>query len=246
MVLRTTQAEPLFDPAGNLPRHVAVIMDGNRRWARKRGLPIIEGYRRGMATLRETTRAAGDFGIPILTVYGFSEENWKRQAAEVSLLFELCCVFARNELAGLRKENVRVQVLGRIEALPDAPRRALEHLVRGTENNTGTLLNIAVNYSARTELKDAVKALIGHVQAGNLQASQIDDATLGSYLYTAGLPDPDLLIRPGGEYRLSNFLLYQMAYTELWVTDVHWPEFTRQHFAEAIGEFQRRHRRFGN
>jgi undecaprenyl diphosphate synthase len=246
MVLRNAQAEPLFDPAGILPAHVAIIMDGNRRWARKRKLPIIEGYRRGMATLREATRAAGDFGIPVLTVYGFSEENWKREPSEVSLLFELCCVFARKELAGLRKENVRVQVFGRIEGLPHAPRQALEHLVRGTAGNTGTILNIAVNYSARTELKDAVKALIGHVQAGNLEASQIDDTTLSSYLYTAGLPDPDLLIRPGGEHRLSNFLLYQMAYTELWVTEVHWPEFTRQHFAEAIGEFQRRHRRFGN
>jgi undecaprenyl diphosphate synthase len=246
MVLRTTQSEPLFDPAGAIPQHVAVIMDGNRRWAKSRKLPIIEGYRRGIGTLRETTRVASDFGVRILTVYGFSEENWKREASEVSLLFELCCVFARKELDGLRRENVRVQVLGRIEALPDAPRRALEQLVKGTQHNTGTLLNIAVNYSARTEMKDAVKALIGSVQAGNLHPNQIDDDTLRSYLYTAGLPDPDLLIRPGGEHRLSNFLLYQMAYTELWVTDVYWPEFTRQHFAEAIVEIQRRHRRFGN
>lgn len=246
MVLRNAQRQPLPDPAGPIPQHVAVIMDGNRRWARERNLPIIEGYRRGMATLRETTKACRDFGVPILTVYGFSEENWKREASEISLLFELCCAFARNELDGLRRQNVRVQILGRIEALPPAPRGALEHLVRGTADNTGTLLNLAVNYSARTELKDAIKALARDVQTGSLELDRIDDTTLGSYLYTAGLPDPDLLIRPGGEYRLSNFLLYQVAYTELWVSDVYWPEFTRAHFAEAIVEFQRRHRRFGN
>lgn len=221
-------------------------MDGNRRWARERRLPIIEGYRRGMTALRETTRAAGDFGVPVLTVYGFSEENWKRDASEVSLLFELCCVFAGNELDSLRRENVRVQVLGKTEALPNAPRKALEHLVRGTSNNTGTILNLAVNYSARTELKDAVKALVVDVNAGKVRMDQIDATTLGSYLYTTGLPDPDLLIRPGGEYRLSNFLLYQMAYTEIWVSDAYWPEFTRDHFAEALIEFQRRQRRFGN
>ncbi len=245
-MLRDARRRSLPDPEGPIPKHVAIIMDGNRRWARERRLPIIEGYRRGMTALRETTRAAGDFGVPVLTVYGFSEENWKRDASEVSLLFELCCVFAGNELDSLRRENVRVQVLGKTEALPSAPRKALEHLVRGTSNNTGTILNLAVNYSARTELKDAVKALVGDVNAGNIRMDQIDATTLGSYLYTTGLPDPDLLVRPGGEYRLSNFLLYQMAYTEIWVSDVYWPEFTRDHFAEALIEFQRRQRRFGN
>jgi undecaprenyl diphosphate synthase len=224
---------------------VAIIMDGNRRWARERNLPIIEGYRRGMTTLRETTRACRDFRVPILTVYGFSEENWKRQASEISLLFELCCAFARNELDMLRKENVHVRVIGRIERLPRAPRKALEDLVTKTAGNNGTILNLAVNYSGRTEMKDAVRALADDVRSGALSVDAIDDNTLGSYLYTAGMPDPDLLIRPGGEFRLSNFLLYQVAYTELWVTDVYWPEFTRAHFAEAIIEFQRRQRRFG-
>jgi undecaprenyl diphosphate synthase len=246
MISRNAEPLPALNPTGPWPRHVAIIMDGNRRWARARNLPIAEGYRRGMTTLRETTRACRDFGIPILTVYGFSEENWKREATEVSLLFELCCAFARNELDALRRENVRVQVLGRVEALPDAPRRALEHLVRSTADNDGTILNLAVNYSARTELKEAVKALACDVQSGQLRVEQIDDQTLASYLYTAGMPDPDLLIRPGGEYRLSNFLLYQVAYTELFVTDVYWPEFGRVHFAQALAEFQRRQRRFGN
>ena len=222
-----------------------MIMDGNRRWAREHGLPIAEGYRRGMSVLRDTTRACKDFGVRILTVYGFSEENWKREVREISLLFELCCAFARNELDALRRENVRVRVIGRLDALPRAPRRALEDLVTQTAGNTGTLLNLAVNYSARTELRDAMRALAGDVRSGVLAPDAIDDRTLDSYLYTAGLPDPDLLIRPGGEFRLSNFLLYQVAYTELWVTDVFWPEFSRRHFAEAIVEFQRRQRRFG-
>lgn len=245
-MISTNVERPLLpDPSGPLPKHVAMIMDGNRRWARERGLPILEGYRRGMTVLRETTRACKDLGVSILTVYGFSEENWKRESTEISLLFELCCAFARNELDALRKENVRVRVLGRIEALPRAPRRALEDLVSQTAANTGTLLNIAVNYSARTEMRDAMRALAADVRAGVLEPEAIEDKTLHAYLYTAGLPDPDLLIRPGGEFRLSNFLLYQMAYTELWVTDVYWPEFDRTHFAEAIVEFQRRQRRFG-
>ncbi len=244
MISRDTR-HPLPDPTGPTPQHVAIIMDGNRRWARERGLPIVEGYRRGMTTLRETTRACRAFSVPILTVYGFSEENWKREESEISLLFELCCAFARNELDMLRRENVAVRVIGRIEGLPSAPRKALQDLVDKTAGNDGTILNLAVNYSGRTEMKDAMKALAADVRSGALSVEAIDDHTLGSYLYTAGLPDPDLLIRPGGEFRVSNFLLYQIAYTELWVTDVYWPEFTRAHFAEAIIEFQRRQRRFG-
>src|SRR5579864_1014912 len=180
MISRKVQRGPLPDPAGPNPRHVAIIMDGNRRWARERNLPIIEGYRRGMTALRETTRACRDFGVPILTVYGFSEENWKREATEISLLFELCCAFARNELDMLRRENVRVQVIGRIEGLPRAPRQALEHLVRSTAGNDGTILNLAVNYSARTEMMDAVKALAMRVRSGELSVDEIDDMTLGS------------------------------------------------------------------
>src|SRR5579864_872496 len=245
MISRKVQRGPLPDPAGPNPRHVAMIMDGNRRWARERGLPIIEGYRRGMTVLRETTRACKDFGVPILTVYGFSEENWKRESTEISLLFELCCAFARNELDMLRRENVQVRVIGRVEALPRAPRQALEDLVRQTASNTGTLLNLAVNYSARTEMRDAMRALAADVRAGTLLPESIDDQTLHAYLYTAGLPDPDLLIRPGGEFRLSNFLLYQVAYTELWVTDVQWPDFGRRQFEEALVAYQARQRRFG-
>src|SRR5215470_6596252 len=228
-----------------IPRHVAIIMDGNRRWARERNLPVAEGYRRGIATLREAVRTSRDFGISMLTVYGFSEENWSRPWAEISILFDLCSAFAYQELEGLCRDNVRVQVIGKYEALPERPRRALTNLVAKTARNTGVVLNLAVNYSARTELRDAVRALAGDLRTGTLAADAIDEHTLGAYLYTKGMPDPDLLIRPGGEHRLSNFLLYQCAYTELYVTEVCWPEFTRDHFAKAVAEFQRRHRRFG-
>ncbi len=228
-----------------IPAHIAIIMDGNRRWAREHNLPVAEGYRRGIATLRETVRACRDYGVGMLTVYGFSEENWSRPWTEISVLFDLCCAFAYQELEGLRRDNVRVQVIGKYEALPERPRRALENLMEKTAANDGTVLNIAVNYSARTELRDAVHALAGDVRSGVLDADTIDEQTLGAYLYTKGMPDPDLLIRPGGEYRLSNFLLYQCAYTELYVTDVCWPDFSRDHFGMAVAEFQRRQRRFG-
>jgi len=228
-----------------VPQHVAIIMDGNRRWAAERRLPVIEGYRRGIIALREATRACRDLGVPILTVYGFSTENWKRDFTEVSLLFDLCCAFARSELEGLRRDNVRVRIIGRYEALPPAPRAALENLASKTAHNDGVILNLAVNYSARAELQDAVRALAEDARAGVLAPETIDEQTLASYLYTNGLPDPDLLIRPGGECRLSNFLLFQIAYTELWMTDVNWPDFTRAHFEAALLEYRRRQRRFG-
>ena len=229
--------------AADLPRHVAIIMDGNRRWARSRMLPAIEGHRRGVVALREITRAASDWGIPMLTVYGFSTENWKRDAAEISLLLELCVAFARNELAELRRNDVRVNVIGRYEALPRAAREALDRLAEATASNRGLRLNLAVNYSARSELRDAVARLLTDVRNGTLAPDEIEDDTLAGYLTTAGMPDPDLLIRPGGEARLSNFLLYQAAYSELVVRDTYWPDFSRDDFAEAIAEFQRRRRR---
>lgn len=244
LVRKTSSAAQALDPA-LVPGHVAIIMDGNRRWARERRMPIAEGYRRGMISLRESTRAASEFGVKMLTVYGFSTENWRRDRAEIDLLFELCCAFARAELEALVRENVSVRVLGRFQELPDAPRAALEDLTRATRANDGTVLNLAVNYSARTELRDAARALAEEVRAGRLAPHDIDENTLGSFLYTADLPDPDLLIRPGGEHRLSNFLLYQLAYTELYVTDAHWPEFTRDRFYQALLEYQSRQRRFG-
>jgi undecaprenyl diphosphate synthase len=242
-LLRPPAGQPL-DPA-KMPAHVAIIMDGNRRWARERRLPVIEGHRRGIVALREVTRAASDWGISMLTVYGFSTENWKRDSTEISLLLDLCVYFAQSELAELRRNNVRVHVIGRYEQLPAPSRDALDGLMAKTADCTGLTLNLAVNYSGRSEVRDAVRALARDVQAGTLLPDAIDEACVASYLYTANMPDPDMLIRPGGESRLSNFLLYQAAYTELLMTEVFWPDFGRDDFAAALAEYQRRHRRYG-
>jgi undecaprenyl diphosphate synthase len=220
-------------------------MDGNRRWARERRMPAIEGHRRGIVALREVTRAASDWGIPMMTVYGFSTENWKRDSTEISLLLDLCVYFAQSELAELKRNNVRVNVIGHYEQLPAPSRDALDGLIAKTSDCTGLILNLAVNYSGRSEVRDAVVSLARDVQAGRLTPEAIDEARIASYLYTANMPDPDMLIRPGGESRLSNFLLYQAAYTELLMTDVFWPDFGRDDFAAALAEYQRRQRRFG-
>ncbi len=213
---------------GRLPGHIAIIMDGNRRWAKARRLPAIEGHRRGIVALREVTRAASDFGIPMLTVYGFSTENWKRDKTEISLLLDLCVYFAQTELAELHGNNVKVRVIGQYQLLPRASREALDQLMARTANNTGLALNLAVNYSARAELRVALTELAG------------DESVIASYLYTASMPDPDLLIRPGGESRLSNFLLYQLADAELYLTDAYWPDFDRAQFARAIEAYRER------
>jgi undecaprenyl diphosphate synthase len=231
--------------ADKLPGHVAIIMDGNRRWARERRMPAIEGHRRGIVALREVTRAASDWGIPMMTVYGFSTENWKRDSTEISLLLDLCVYFAQSELGELKRNNVRVNVIGHYEQLPAPSRDALDGLIAKTSDCTGLILNLAVNYSGRSEVRDAVVSLARDVQAGRLAPEAIDEARIASYLYTANMPDPDMLIRPGGESRLSNFLLYQAAYTELLMTDVFWPDFGRDDFAAALAEYQRRQRRFG-
>ncbi len=228
-----------------VPRHVAIIMDGNRRWAKEHGMPAIEGHRRGMVALRHVTRAASDLGIEALTVYGFSTENWNRDAREISLLFELCVYFARNELIELRRNNVRVRVIGEWESLPPAPRGALADLQSETAGNTGLVLNLAVNYSSHAELERAVRAIASDVAGGKLAPEAIDEALISEYLYTAEMPELDLLIRPGGEHRLSNFLLYQAAYAELVMVDVYWPEFSKEDLIRALIAFQQRERRFG-
>jgi len=239
-----TGARPAIDRR-SVPRHIAIIMDGNRRWAKERGLPAIEGHRRGMIALRHVTRAASDLGVEALTVYGFSTENWNRDASEISLLFELCVYFARNELIELRRNNVRVRVIGDWQSLPGAPRGALAELQAQTAGSTGLLLNLAVNYSSHAELERAVRAIARDVAAGKLDPEQVDEALIARHLYTAGLPELDLLIRPGGEQRLSNFMLYQAAYAELIMTDVYWPDFSKDDFTRALIDFQLRERRFG-
>ncbi len=233
-----------LDPQA-IPQHIAIIMDGNRRWAKARGLPAIEGHRRGIIALRAVTRAASDIGVRAVTVYGFSTENWTREVSEISLLFDLCVHFAKHELAELNRNNVRVRIIGDWEALPPRSREALRGLQAQTASNDGLILNIAVNYSSRAELRRAVRAIAADVAAGTLRPEEIDDERIAAALYTADVPDPDLLIRPGGEQRLSNFLLYQLAYTELVMTQTLWPDFTGEELIRAVGQFQARQRRFG-
>jgi undecaprenyl diphosphate synthase len=227
------------------PRHVAIIMDGNRRWAASNGLPQIEGHRRGMLTLRRVVVAAAKAGIEVLTVYAFSEENWGRGSAEVGTLMELGAAFARREAAAFAREGVRVRVIGRRDRLPVAAREAFAALEAATAGACKMTLNLAVDYGARTELATAVRALAEDVAAGRLDPDTIDDAAIAGRLSTAGLPDPDLLIRTGGDLRLSNFLLYQCAYTELWSTTVPWPQFDARAFSAALASFAQRQRRFG-
>jgi undecaprenyl diphosphate synthase len=227
------------------PLHVAIIMDGNRRWASDRGLPIVCGYQRGITALRRTLRAARSAQIRVVTAYAFSEENWNRPPAEVDILMKLCMRAARGELRALGLEGVRIRLCGRSDRLPAATRSALEELVIETADNTELTLNLAIDYGARREISDAVRALVCDVRAGLRDAESVDERALSSKLYTAGLPDPDLVIRTGGELRLSNFLLYQAAYAEFWATDTYWPDFDERHLGDALDAFARRTRRYG-
>jgi len=227
------------------PRHVAIIMDGNRRWAAAHGLPALEGHRRGLAALRDVVAAAANAGVAVLTAYAFSEENWNRPTAEVRGLMELAAYFAGHEAAALARENVRVRILGRRDRLPSAVARGLAELEARTAACSGLTLNLAIDYSARTELADAVRGIAADVLRGALDPQTIDDAAIASRLHTAGQPDPDLLVRTGGDLRLSNFLLYQCAYTELFSTPVAWPDFDAAAFTEALATFAVRQRRFG-
>ena len=227
------------------PRHVAIIMDGNRRWAAANGLPAIEGHRRGMLTLRRIVIAAAKAGIDVLSVYAFSEENWGRASAEIGALMDLGASFARREAEAFAREGVRVRLIGRRDRLPIALREAVTLLETRTAGAGRMTLNLAVDYGARTELCTAIRTLAEDVVAGRLDPEAIDEDAIAGRLSTAGLPDPDLLIRTGGDLRLSNFLLYQCAYTELWSTLVPWPQFDARAFSGALAAYAQRQRRFG-
>ncbi|MGG2953511.1 isoprenyl transferase [Geobacillus stearothermophilus] len=228
-----------------IPNHVAIIMDGNGRWAKKRALPRVAGHYEGMQVVRKITRFANELGIQILSLYAFSTENWKRPKTEVDYLMKLPEQFLTTFLPELVAENVKVQVIGHMDGLPDHTRRAVEQAIHETSGNTGLILNFALNYGSRAEIAAAVKRIAEDVERGVLAPDDITEPLISSYLMTNGLKDPDLLIRTSGEIRLSNFMLWQLAYTELWFTDVLWPDFTEQHFLEAIAAYQRRDRRFG-
>jgi len=228
-----------------LPRHVAVIMDGNGRWAKLRHKPRVEGHRAGIASVRDVVETSARLGLQVLTLYAFSVENWKRPQSEVTTLMGLLKRYLRSELDTLLRNNIRFQVIGRMEALPADVQDELRRGIERTADRSGLLFNIALNYGGRTEITDAVRRLAADVAAGRREPGDIDEDTLSSYLYTAGLPDPDLLIRTSGEMRVSNFLLWQIAYAEIWVTDVLWPDFRRKHLLQAVADFQKRERRYG-
>ena len=226
-----------------LPRHVAVIMDGNGRWAEQRGLPRIEGHRAGVAAVRDVVEAAARLGIGHLTLYAFSVENWKRPKAEIWTLMNLLKEFIRRERETLVRNDIRFEPIGRWRELDPSVVAALEGAIDATREASGMRFNIALNYSGRCEIVDACRKIVADWAAG--KPVEIDEATLQESLYTAGQPDPDLLVRTSGEMRISNFLLWQIAYAEIWVTPVLWPDFRRRHLFEAILDFQRRERRFG-
>ncbi len=228
-----------------MPRHVAIIMDGNGRWAKKRFMPRTMGHRAGMASLKKVVRACDDMGIAILTVFAFSTENWKRPRDEVSYLMQLLTEFMHKELDELHQNNVRIQVLGDYNAMPSECRIEIKRALEMTRDNTGLIFNIALNYGGRKEILDAAKTLAAQIAAGETKAEEVNEEIFSGLLYTKGMPDPDLLIRSSGEMRISNFMLWQIAYTEIVVTDTLWPDFTEDDLVQAVVEYQHRDRKFG-
>jgi len=230
-----------IDPQ-RLPAHIAIIMDGNGRWAKARSLPRVAGHRAGIDSVRATVETCAEIGIHALTLYAFSVENWKRPRPEVDTLWRLLRIYLRRELPDLMRNNIRFGCIGRLDELSVSVRRDLDATVAATAGNSGMRLTLAINYSGRAELVDAIKSLVEDARKQDLP---IDEELVASRLYTAGLPDPDLLIRTSGEMRISNFLLWQIAYTELYLTETLWPDFRRDHLLRAVLEFQKRDRRFG-
>ncbi len=228
-----------------LPAHIAIIMDGNGRWARRRGLPRVAGHRAGINAVREVVEGSAELGIPVLTLYAFSIENWKRPRTEVSTLMRLLKEYLNKELENIHKNNIRFRTIGRTEELDSTVRSELEKASARTRNNTGMTFNVALNYGGRAEIVDAVNRILRNGGKAAATNGGITEKDFAQYLYTAGQPDPDLLIRTSGELRISNFLLWQIAYAEIWVTDTLWPDFDKRHLYEAIIAFQKRERRYG-
>lgn len=225
-----------------LPVHIAIIMDGNGRWAEKRNLPRIEGHKAGSKAVREAVEACARLGVKYLTLYAFSKENWRRPASEVAMLWELLYDYLRKEDKELVKNKIRLKVIGQQEGIPKKVRQELERVEELTRNFDTMVVLLALNYGGRTEIVEAVKKII---RENRLKPEEIDEATFSRYLYTADIPDPDLLIRTSGELRVSNFLLWQIAYAEIWITPDFWPDFSRRHLLQALVDYQKRERRFG-
>jgi len=230
---------------GNIPKHVAIIMDGNGRWAKKRGLPRIAGHKKGIDSVREIVRLCSELGIEILTLYTFSIENWNRPKTEISALMRLLLNTIRKEIDELVKNNVKVNTLGILSDLPAGARKGMEEATERTKNNTGLILNLALSYSSRVEIVEMIKRIAKKVKNNEVGINDINERFVSENLYTAGLKDPDLMIRTSGVFRVSNFLLWQLAYTEIYITDVLWPDFRANEFYKAILDYQNRERRFG-
>jgi undecaprenyl diphosphate synthase len=232
-------------PQGRLPRHIAVIMDGNGRWAQRQGLPRIEGHRHGVASVRRVTEECARLGVAQLTLFCLSSENWKRPQAELDFLMHLLEQYMVEERGRILRQNIRVSVIGQREGISASALRQMDRTVEMSRNNTGMRLCLAINYGGRAELVDAIRRIAERVESHQLRPGDVTEETVGAQLYTGGMPDPDLLIRTAGEMRLSNFLLWQISYAELWVTQTCWPEFDEHHLHQAIRDFAARDRRFG-
>jgi undecaprenyl diphosphate synthase len=231
--------------SGEIPTHIAIIMDGNGRWAKRRGLPRVAGHREGVKSVRDVVEACAQLGVKYLTLFAFSTENWRRPKEEIDTLMKLLIKTIRSETEKLHKNDIKLMAIGDIDSLPKEVRQELKEAMEKTKNNKRMVLNLALSYSGRWEIIEAVKEIARDVKKGKVKIEEIDDKLFSNYLKTAGIPDPDLLIRTSGELRISNFLLWQIAYTELYITDCLWPDFRRKHLYEAIRDYQRRERRFG-
>jgi undecaprenyl diphosphate synthase len=239
------EAQEKLKSAGEVPRHIAIIMDGNGRWAQERGMPRISGHSEGVEAVRDAVEACGQVGVRYLTLYAFSTENWKRPKDEVSLLMRLLLKSLENETDQLHTNNVRIQTIGDLAALPQEVQNELLESIQKTKDNTGLTLVLALSYSGRWDLTQAIRRIAREIAAGRLREEEVTDDLVGKYLSTAGIPDPDLLIRTSGEFRISNFLLWQLAYTEIYISSQFWPGFRRNELYAAIADYQRRERRFG-
>ncbi len=232
-------------PALQVPAHIAIIMDGNGRWANERNLPRYEGHRNGVERVREAIKTCTEIGVKYLTLYAFSKENWSRPGEEVNFLMKLLASYLDNELKEIQKSNVRFRMIGRLSDLPVDIQKKIRRNIESTKDNTGLTLALALSYSGRAEIIDAIRSIAADLKSGKLQSDEINEKLISDFLYTKGLPDPDLLIRTSGELRLSNFMLWQVSYTELYITEKYWPDFRREDLLQAIETYKTRNRRFG-
>lgn len=228
-----------------IPQHIAIIMDGNGRWAKNKGMPRVAGHRAGVEALRSILQTCSDLNVKYLTVYAFSTENWKRPQDEINALMSLIIEYVKKEVRNLKKNGVKINPIGDLSCLDPAIQKSIQYAVAETKENEKIIFNIALNYGGRAEITKALKEIAIEVKNNDIQVEDIDEALIKSHLYTREQPDPDLVIRPSGEMRISNFLLWQIAYSEIWVTDIMWPDFKPEHLIEAIRDYQKRNRRYG-